>query len=73
MLVVSGGGGRPRAPLDVGPGRRHADDRFAGPALRDFNYVIYTVSSAGLAAETRGLPKGGAVFAPIDRFDLPWP
>jgi 3',5'-cyclic AMP phosphodiesterase CpdA len=73
VLVVSGGGGGPRAALDVGPHRRHGDDQFAGPALRDFNYVVYRVTGAGLAAETKGLPKGGDAFATIDRFELPWP
>jgi hypothetical protein len=73
MLVVSGGGGGPRAGLDVGPGRRHDDDLYAGPALRDFNYVVYHVTSTGLVAETQGLPKGGDALVTIDRFELPWP
>jgi 3',5'-cyclic AMP phosphodiesterase CpdA len=73
MLVVSGGGGGPRAALDVGSSRRHGDDQFAGPALRDFNYVVYQVTRTGLAAETKGLPKGGEAFVTIDRFELLWP
>jgi hypothetical protein len=72
-LVVSGGGGGPRAKLDLGPGRRHPDDQYDGPALRDFNYVVYRVTATGLVAETRGLPKGGDEVSTIDRFELPWP
>jgi len=71
-LVVSGGGGGPRAALDTGPGRRHRDDLFDGPSLRDFNYVVYTMSAAGLAAEVRGLAKGKATWRTLDRFTLAW-
>lgn len=72
-FVVSGGGGGPRARLSVGADRRHPDDRFAGPALRDFNFVVLTVGAGGIDAEVRGMPKGGAAFSPMDRFSLPWP
>ncbi len=73
MFVVSGGGGGPRAALDVGEERRHADDLFAGPALRDFNFVTYTLDAGGLSAEVKGMAKGGTVFQTMDRFVLPWP
>jgi 3',5'-cyclic AMP phosphodiesterase CpdA len=73
MFVVTGGGGGPRAELRTGGDRRHPDDLFSGPALRDFNFVLFTVSGAGLAAEVMGLSKGGTSFSPIDRFSLPFP
>lgn len=41
MYVSSGGGGGPRARLETGDARRHTDDLYAGPALRDFNFTIY--------------------------------
>jgi hypothetical protein len=72
-FVVSGGGGGPRAELLTGADRRHPDDRYAGPALRDFHFTVYTVTGAGVSAEVRGLPKGGTRVAPIDRFTMPWP
>ena len=71
-FVVSGGGGGPRPRLLTGPDRRHADDLFSGPALRDFNFVRFTVEARGLVGEVRGLPKGGRAFASMDRFFLPF-
>jgi Calcineurin-like phosphoesterase len=73
LFVVSGGGGGPRARLAQGPARRHPDDLFAGPELRDFTFVLYAVLPGGIEAEVRGLPKGGEAFSTIDRFALPWP
>jgi predicted MPP superfamily phosphohydrolase len=73
--VVSGGGGGPRARLLIGPDRRHANDAFEGPALRDFNFVVLSIDDAGLAAEVRGLPKGAKGVASVytmDRFVLPF-
>lgn len=70
-FVVSGGGGGPRAALDLGASRRHKDDLHAGPALREFHFTLYTVTAAGLTAEVRGL-RGGT-FTTIDRFELPYP
>jgi hypothetical protein len=72
MLVVSGGGGGPRAALATGDDRRHPDDVAGGPALRDFNFVVYTLDGDTLTAETRGLSKGGTDFRVIDRFALRW-
>src|SRR5205823_2075898 len=37
-FVVSGGGGGPRAALETGAARRHPDDQFDGPAVRDFHF-----------------------------------
>jgi 3',5'-cyclic AMP phosphodiesterase CpdA len=71
-FVVSGGGGGPRARLATGAARRHPDDLFAGPALRDFNFLLVTVRADGLAVEVRGLPKGGETWRTMDRFDLPF-
>jgi Icc-related predicted phosphoesterase len=72
MFVVSGGGGGPRAPLATGDARRHTDDLFAGPPLRDFNFTIYETSAHGVDAEVRGLPKGGDAFHTMDRFTMPY-
>jgi hypothetical protein len=71
--VVSGGGGGPRARLETGDGRRHPEDLYDGPALRDFNFATYAIDDAGVHAEVHGLPAGAAEWATIDRFDLPWP
>ena len=70
MYVVSGGGGGPRARLHTGSRRRHFDDCHEGPALRAFNFVLYTVTNDGLTAEVRGLAKGACEWATIDRFAL---
>jgi hypothetical protein len=72
MFVVSGGGGGPRAKLATGPDRRHPDDLFDGPALRDFHFTIYTVNETGLSAEVRGLAKGSHDTYAMDRFELPF-
>jgi len=72
-FVVSGGGGGPRALLATGDARRHADDRFAGPALRDFNFTIYALTERALEADVKGLAKGGDAVRTIDRFAIPWP
>ena len=68
--VVSGGGGGPRATLATGEARRHADDKFEGPALRDFNYTTYSIGDEGIAAEVHALPKGGTAWRIADRFQL---
>jgi 3',5'-cyclic AMP phosphodiesterase CpdA len=71
--VVTGGGGGPRARLAAESRRRHADDFFGGPAIRDFHYLLGEVSDAGLDIEMKGMPKGGERFATMERFSLPWP
>jgi 3',5'-cyclic AMP phosphodiesterase CpdA len=71
--VVSGGGGGPRAALLVGDARRHKDDLFAGPALREFHFTIYTPTDEGLDAVVRSVPKGGRALHTMDRFLLAWP
>ena len=73
VFVVSGGGGGPRARLETGTDRRHRDNLFDGPALRDFHYTVYTLTQAGVEAEVRGVPKGGAATNAIHRFSMPWP
>jgi hypothetical protein len=73
MFVVTGGGGGPRAELTTGKDRRHPDDLFSGPALRNFNFVLFTVSFTGLTAEVMGLPKEQQSFSLMDRFSLPFP
>ncbi len=71
MFVVSGGGGGPRASLDLGATRRHGDDLYVGPALRAFHFTLYTLTASGLTAEVRGLRAGA--FTTMDRFELPFP
>lgn len=73
MFVVSGGAGGPRARLAVDTDRRHADDLFHGGALRPFNFVVYTLTATGLAAQVRGLRKGTSTFVAIDRYELSFP
>ncbi len=70
--VVSGGGGGPRATLETGSARRHADDLYAGPALRDFNFATYAIGERGVSAEVRGIARGAAEWEVIDRFELEW-
>ena len=71
--VVSGGGGGPRAKLDVSASRRHPDERYAGPAVRDFNFAVYTLGERGVTAEVHGLARGASAWTTLDTFDLPWP
>lgn len=72
-FVTSGGGGGPRAALAVGSARRHPDDRYAGPSVRDFNFTVYTLGERGVTAEVRGLAKGqGAAWRVLDTFELPF-
>jgi Icc-related predicted phosphoesterase len=71
--VVSGGGGGPRARLATGDERRHPDDLFSGPALRDFNYTTYTIGTQGVAAEVHTLEKGATQWRVADRFELAFP
>jgi 3',5'-cyclic AMP phosphodiesterase CpdA len=71
--VVSGGGGGPRATLATGAARRHPDDAYDGPALRDFNFTVYSLTEHGVAAEVRGLGKGASAWSVLDRFELLWP
>jgi hypothetical protein len=71
--VVSGGGGGPRATLMTGDARRHPDDAYGGPPLRDFNFTVYSVTEQGVEAEVRGLPRGASEWSVIDRFELAWP
>lgn len=72
-FVVSGGGGGPRAALHTGASRRHPDDQFAGPALRDFNFLLIGATPAGVEVTVMGLPKGGSAWREMDGFALPWP
>jgi len=73
VFLVTGGGGGPRVTLAEGTRRRHADDAFAGPPLRSFHYVNFTLGDTGLEVEVLGLEKGGEQFAPMDRFEWRWP
>ncbi len=73
VFVVSGGGGGPRARLATGDDRRHQDDRFDGPALRGFGFLLVSVDDGGIDVELRGLPKGGRDVTTVDHFSLPFP
>jgi predicted phosphohydrolase len=73
QYIVAGGGGGPRVRLAEGARRRHADDAFAGPVVRSFHFLRFTPTSEGLEATVCGLEKGGADFAPMERFRLSWP
>jgi 3',5'-cyclic AMP phosphodiesterase CpdA len=71
--VVSGGGGGPRAELQVGDARRHPDDLYDGPAIRELNYATYAIADDGVRAEVHGLARGGSTWRVIDRFGMAWP
>jgi len=73
VYVVTGGGGGPRVRLASEARRRHADDLFGGPPIRDFHYLLGSVSEEGLEIEMKGMPKGGEEFASLEKFSLPWP
>jgi hypothetical protein len=53
--------------------RRHSDDLYPGPAIRDFHYMVCTVGAEGMSVDVKGLPKGGASFGLLDRFEMAWP
>jgi len=72
-FIVTGGGGGPRGRLLCGDERRHHDDLFRGPRLRNFNFVEWSLESQGLHAYVVGLPKGERTFCRMEEFDLPWP
>jgi Icc-related predicted phosphoesterase len=70
-FLVTGGGG-PRVKLSTGHRRRHADDRFSGPPLRGFHFLILSPLPSGLEVEMHGLQQPQRVFEVLDRFTLPW-
>jgi Calcineurin-like phosphoesterase len=70
-FVVSGGGG-PRMKLATGRRRRHDDDCFAGPPLRDFHFLLLTLGPRGLTIAMQALQQPQQGFAPLDCFTLPW-
>ncbi|MDQ6891833.1 MAG: metallophosphoesterase [Acidobacteriota bacterium] len=71
--VVTGGGGGPRVRLSSEGRRRHTDDLFRGPSIRDFHYLMGQITPAGLEIEMKGMPKGGEQFTALEKFALPWP
>ena len=71
-FLVAGGGGGPRVRLARGAGSRHADDAFAGPAVRPFHFLMCRPAAAGLEVEVVGLEKGGEEFRSLSRFVLEW-
>jgi Icc-related predicted phosphoesterase len=72
-FVVTAGGGGPRSPLLGGEKRRHIDDLFRGPPVRNFNFVEFSFGPRGVHAYVVGLPKGERTFCRMEEFDLGWP
>jgi Icc-related predicted phosphoesterase len=72
-FIVTAGGGGPRGPLLAANERRHHDDLFRGPPVRNFNFVEFRPSERGLHAYVVGLPKGERRFCRMEEFDLLWP
>lgn len=73
IYVVTGGGGAPRQRLSTGARRRHADDLFAGGAVRSFHYLLATLSKSSLTIEMRALEKGAESFVSAESFALSLP
>jgi 3',5'-cyclic AMP phosphodiesterase CpdA len=70
-FLVTGGGGGPRIKLArEGRRMRHADDLFAGPAVRFFHFLNFQLVNDGIEVETVGLAKGARELEPMDRFKL---
>jgi Icc-related predicted phosphoesterase len=72
-FVVTAGGGGPRGELLSPQKRRHCDDLFEGPRVRNFNFVEFRPTPRGLHAYVVGLPKGERTFCRMEEFDLSWP
>jgi len=70
-FLVTGGGG-PRVKLATGRQRRHVDDRFGGPSLRGFHFLMLSPLPTGLEVEMHGLQQSQRRFETLDRFTLPW-
>lgn len=70
-FLVSGGGG-PRVKVATGRRRRHLDDCFGGPSIRNFHFLMLTLSSTGLEIAMRGLHTHAGEFATLDHMALPW-
>lgn len=68
-FIVSGGGGVPRAPLLEGEKRRHADDLFAGPAVRGYHFLAFTLSPGGIDVQVLAVAPPSV----MDAFTLRWP
>jgi hypothetical protein len=68
-FIVSGGGGIPRAPLLEGDKRRHADDLFAGPAVRGYHFLAFTLGPSGIDVQVLAVAPPSV----MDAFTLGWP
>jgi predicted MPP superfamily phosphohydrolase len=68
-FIVSGGGGIPRAPLLEGEKRRHADDLFAGPAVRGYHFLAFTLTPGGIDVQVLAVEPPSV----MDAFTLRWP
>ncbi len=71
-FVVTGGGGGPRVRLATGARRRHQDDLFAGPPVRPFHFMMFSLGQGGLEVQVKGLEKTDSEFQVIDGFILRW-
>lgn len=70
-FLVTGGGG-PRSKLTTEARRRHVDERFDGPALRGFHFLLLEPTPEGLTVTVRGLEQAAALFKTWDAMLLPW-
>jgi 3',5'-cyclic AMP phosphodiesterase CpdA len=70
-FLVTGGGG-PRVKVATGRRRRHSDECFGGPAVRNFHFLMLTPSPTGLEIAMRGLHAHCGEFATLDHIALPW-
>jgi Icc-related predicted phosphoesterase len=68
-FIVSGGGGIPRVLLLEGEKRRHPDDLYAGPAVRGYHFLAFTVGPAGIDVQVVAVGP----HAVMDAFTLRWP
>lgn len=70
-FVVAGGGGGPRVRLLRGNSRRHLD-RIDAPSPRPFHYLLVRAAADGVDVIARGMDKGAATTAELDRFFIPY-
>jgi Icc-related predicted phosphoesterase len=70
-FLVTGGGG-PRVKVATGRRRRHPDECFGGPSVRNFHFLMLTPSPTGLEIAMRGLHTPCGEFATLDHIALPW-
>ncbi|MGE3541156.1 MAG: metallophosphoesterase [Candidatus Tectimicrobiota bacterium] len=70
-FLVTGGCG-PRMKLATGRRRRHDDDCFAGASIRDFHFLLLTLTPQGLHITMQGLPQSRQQGECLDDMTLSW-